>query len=34
MFLLYTNIKNSQFTTNKTLVELHKLTDYFYKNSR
>ena len=34
MFLLYTNIKSSEFTTNKTLVELHKLTDYFYKNSR
>lgn len=34
MFLLYTNIKSSQFTTDKTLIELHKLTDYFYKNCR
>lgn len=34
MFLLYTNIKSSEFTTDKTLIELHKLTDYFYKNSR
>lgn len=34
IFLLYTNIKSSIFTTDKTLIELHKLTDYFYKNCR
>ncbi|MEM6320158.1 MAG: hypothetical protein AAF960_20980 [Bacteroidota bacterium] len=34
MFLLYTNIKSSNFTSDKTLIELHKLTDYFYKNCR
>ena len=34
MFLLYTNIKSSEFTTDKTIIELHKLTDYFYKNAR
>lgn len=34
MFLLSTNIKSSTLTTDKTLIELHKLTDYFYKNCR
>ena len=34
MFLIHKNIKSSTFTTDKTLIELHKLTDYFYKNCR
>lgn len=34
MFLIYKNIKSSEFTTDKTLIELHKLTHYFYKNCR
>jgi len=34
MFLIQTNIKSSKFTTDKTLIELHKLEDYFYKNCR
>jgi len=34
MFLIQKNIKSSKFTTDKTLIELHKLTDYFYKNCR
>ncbi|MFK7979211.1 MAG: hypothetical protein AB8G86_04470 [Saprospiraceae bacterium] len=34
MFLIHKNIKSSKFTTDKTLIELHKLTDYFYKNCR
>ena len=34
MFLIQKNIKSSTFTTDKTLIELHKLTDYFYKNCR
>ena len=34
MFLLQTNIKSSNFTTDKTLIQLHQLTDYFYKNCR
>lgn len=34
MMLISTNIKSSKFTSDKTLIELHKLTDYFYKNCR
>ena len=34
MFLIYTNIKSSKTASDKTLIELHKLTAYFYQHCR
>ncbi len=34
LFLIYNNIKSSSFVSDKTLIELHKLIHYFYKNCR